>query len=102
MPELTPVQREVLRAIVDTAVPALAVEEDPHGYWSTPGSATGAHDFVELFLGTVLTEADFLGIQQLLDGMAMLGMQHQCRIHHARQRVVRLLAVEHVEEIRWQ
>ncbi|MDX6198349.1 MAG: hypothetical protein QOJ79_1500 [Actinomycetota bacterium] len=79
MPELTPVQREVLRAIVDTAVPALDVEDDPHGYWSTPGSATGAHDFVELFLGTVLTEADFLGIQQLLDGMAMLGMQHQKR-----------------------
>ena len=79
MPELTPVQREVLRAVVDTAVPALEVEDDPHGYWSTPGSATGAHDFVELFLGTVLTEADFLGIQQLLDGMALLGMQHQKR-----------------------
>ncbi|MDT7572477.1 MAG: hypothetical protein QOE05_2651 [Actinomycetota bacterium] len=79
MPELTPVQREVLKAIVDTAVPALDVPDDPHGYWSTPGSATGAHDFVELFLGTVLTEADFLGIQQLLDGMALLGMQHQKR-----------------------
>jgi hypothetical protein len=79
VPELTPVQREVLRAIVDTAVPALQVDDDPHGYWSTPGSATGAHDFVELFLGTVLTEADYLGIQQLLDGMAQLGMQHQKR-----------------------
>jgi choline dehydrogenase-like flavoprotein len=79
VPELTPVQREVLRAIVDTAVPALDVPDDPHGYWSTPGSATGAHDFVELFLGTAVTEADFLGIQQLLDGMALLGMQHQKR-----------------------
>jgi choline dehydrogenase-like flavoprotein len=79
VPELTPVQREVLRALVDTAVPALDVPDDPHGFWSTAGSATGAHDFVELFLGTVLTEADFLGIQQLLDGMALLGMQHQKR-----------------------
>ncbi|MBK5306073.1 MAG: GMC family oxidoreductase [Frankiaceae bacterium] len=79
MPELTPVQSEVLRALVDTAVPALDVPDDPHGFWSTPGSAVGAHDFVELFLGTVLTEANFLGIQQLLDGMALLGMQHQKR-----------------------
>jgi choline dehydrogenase-like flavoprotein len=79
VPELTPVQREVLRALVDTAMPALDVPDDPHGFWSTPGSAVGAHDFVELFLGTVLTEADFLGIQQLLDGMALLGMQHQKR-----------------------
>jgi choline dehydrogenase-like flavoprotein len=79
VPELTPVQREVLRALVDTAVPALEVADDPTGFWSTPGSATGAHELVELFLGTVLTEADFLGIQQLLDGMALLGMQHQKR-----------------------
>jgi choline dehydrogenase-like flavoprotein len=79
MPELTAVQRDVLRAIVDTAVPSLDVADDPHGYWSTPGSATGAHELVELFLGTVLTEADFIGIQQLLDGMAQLGMQHQKR-----------------------
>ena len=79
MPELTPVQREVLRALVDTAVPALPVEPDPHGFWSTPGSALGAHELVEQFLGTVLPEADFLGIQQLLDGMASLGFQHQER-----------------------
>lgn len=79
MPELTAVQREVLRAIVDTAVPALPVGDDPTGFWATPGSATGAHEMVELFLSTVLPEADFLGIQQLLDGMAMLGIQHQDR-----------------------
>ena len=79
MPELTPVQREVLRALVDTAVPALEVADDPHGFWATPGSATGAHDYVEQFLSTALPEADFAGIQQLLDGMAQLGMQHQKR-----------------------
>ena len=79
MPQLTPVQREVLRALVDTAVPALEVEDDPNGFWSTPGSATGAHEAVEQFLVAVVPEADFLGIQQLLDGMALLGMQHQKR-----------------------
>ncbi|GAC1439995.1 MAG: GMC family oxidoreductase [Mycobacteriales bacterium] len=79
MPELTPVQREVLKALVDTAVPALPVAADPTAFWSTPGSATGAHEMVELFLSTVLPEADFLGVQQLLDGMALLGMQHQRR-----------------------
>ncbi|MDT7547888.1 MAG: hypothetical protein QOE84_282, partial [Actinomycetota bacterium] len=47
MPELTPVQREVLRALVDTAMPALEVDNDPTGYWRTPGSATGAHEMVE-------------------------------------------------------
>ncbi|MCU1674227.1 MAG: oxidoreductase [Frankiales bacterium] len=79
LPELTPVQREVLRALVDTAVPALPVDDDPTGFWSTPGSALGTHEMVELFLSTVLPEADFLGIQQLLDGMATLGFQHQER-----------------------
>jgi len=79
LPELTAVQREVLRALVDTAVPALPVEPDPTGFWSTPGSATGAHELLEQFLATVLPEADFLGIQQLLDGMATLGFQHQER-----------------------
>ena len=79
MPELTAVQREVLRALADTAVPALPVDDDPTGFWSTPGSATGAHELVELFLSTVLSEADFAGIQQLLDGMTVLGFQHQER-----------------------
>jgi choline dehydrogenase-like flavoprotein len=79
VPELSPVQREVLKAVVDTAVPSLQREDDPTGFWATPGSATGAHEMVELFLSTVLPEADFLGISQLLDGMALLGIQHQKR-----------------------
>jgi choline dehydrogenase-like flavoprotein len=78
VPELTPVQREVLRAVVDTAVPALDAADDPHGFWSTPGSALGAHDLVEQFLGQ-LDDVSFAGIGQLLDGMAMLGIQHQGR-----------------------
>ena len=78
MAELTPVQREVLRALVDTAVPAVTVAEDPTGFWATPGSATGADGWLELFLAG-LPEADQVGITQLLDGLTMLGFQHQER-----------------------
>ena len=78
MPEMTPVQREVLRALVDTAVPAIEVDDDPHGLWATPGSAVGAHEALELFLSG-MPETDQAGIAQLLDGLALLGFQHQGR-----------------------
>jgi choline dehydrogenase-like flavoprotein len=78
VPALTPVQRDVLRALVDTAVPALQVPEDPDGYWGTPGSAVGADQALEQFLAQG-PEADQVGIAQLLDALAMLGFQHQGR-----------------------
>ena len=78
MPELTPLQRDVLRAVVDTAVPALPVDDDPSGFWSTPGSATGAVEELEQWI-LALPEADLTGIAQLLDGMAQVGIQHQER-----------------------
>ncbi|MBG0829158.1 GMC family oxidoreductase [Planomonospora sp. ID67723] len=78
MPALTPVQRQVLRALVDTAVPALQVDDDPTGFWATPGSAAGADEALAQYLET-LPEADQTGVAQLLDGLAMLGFQHQGR-----------------------
>jgi choline dehydrogenase-like flavoprotein len=79
VPELTPVQREVLRALVDTAVPSLpAPEGDDPVFWETAGSAIGADVALEEFLGT-LSEEDQTGIAQLLDGLALLGFQHQGR-----------------------
>ena len=78
MAELTPVQRAVLRALVDTAVPALEVADDPHGFWATPGSAVGADEALAQFLAT-LPETDQAGVAQLLDGLAQLGFQHQGR-----------------------
>ncbi|GAA3445410.1 GMC family oxidoreductase N-terminal domain-containing protein [Planomonospora venezuelensis] len=78
MPALTPVQRDVLRALVDTAVPAIEAEDDPTGFWATPGSATGADEALAQYLET-LPEADRTGVAQLLDGLAMLGFQHQGR-----------------------
>jgi len=79
VPALTPIQHEVLTALVDTAVPALPVPEggDPV-FWSTPGSAVGADQALADFLST-LPEADQVGIAELLDGLAMLGFQHQGR-----------------------
>ena len=78
MVDLSPVQREVLRALVDTAVPALEVPDDPTGFWSTPGSAVQAHIGLEGFLDN-LTPADIVGVTQLLDAMGQLGLQHQER-----------------------
>jgi len=78
VPALTPVQRDVLRALVDTAVPALPSDDDPHGFWATPGSAVGADVALEEFLAQG-PEADQDGIAQLLDALAMLGFQHQGR-----------------------
>ena len=78
MAQLSPIQREVLTALVDTAVPALQVEDDPTGYWARPGSAVGADEALAEFL-TTQPEADQAGIAKLFDGLAMLGFQHQGR-----------------------
>jgi choline dehydrogenase-like flavoprotein len=76
--ELTPNQREVLRALVDTAVPSLQVDDDPHGFWALSGSAVGADVALEQAF-TEMPEADQVGMAQLLDGLALLGFQHQGR-----------------------
>ncbi|MGI8535048.1 MAG: GMC family oxidoreductase N-terminal domain-containing protein [Mycobacteriales bacterium] len=78
MAELSPTQRQVLTAVVDTAVPSLQVEDDPTGFWATPGSAVGVDAALALFV-TGLPEADRAGIAQLLDGLALLGFPHQGR-----------------------
>jgi choline dehydrogenase-like flavoprotein len=76
--ELTPNQREVLRALVDTAVPSLQVEDDPHGFWRLSGSDVGADVAMEQAFAE-MPEADQVGMAQLLDGLALLGFQHQGR-----------------------
>lgn len=78
MAELTPTQREVLRALVDTAVPSLEVEDDPHGFWALSGTSVGVDQALEEALAD-MSEADQTGMAQLLDGLAMLGFQHQGR-----------------------
>ena len=80
MAQLTPVQADVLRALVDTAVPSLPAPhgEDPHAFWATSGTDVGADVALAAFL-SMLPEADQAGIAQLLDGLALLGFQHQGR-----------------------
>jgi choline dehydrogenase-like flavoprotein len=80
VPALTPVQREVLRAVVDTAVPSLPAPpgDDRVEFWTTPGSALGAAEAIEEGL-QLAREEDQAGIAQLLDGLAQLGFQHQGR-----------------------
>jgi len=78
MADLTLAQREVLTAIVDTAVPVLDRADDPTGYWARPGSAVGADEALAQFLA-LAPEADQAGIIGLLDGLASLGFAHQGR-----------------------
>lgn len=72
---LTDVQRAVLRAVVDTVVPALERDDDPTGFWATPGSALRAEAAIE----EALLQADpvqLAGVQQLLDALAQVGFSH--------------------------
>jgi len=78
MADLTPAQREALRAFIDTAVPSLQVEDDPHGFWARSGTEVGVDQAMELALAD-MSESDQAGIAQLLDALATLGFQHQGR-----------------------
>lgn len=80
-PFLTDGQRRVLRALVDTAVPALDPPEgddDPHGYWSRSGSSLDVHTEIELFLADK-PAADRDGAALLLEVLAALGFPDQGR-----------------------
>ncbi|HEY0560665.1 MAG TPA: GMC family oxidoreductase [Frankiaceae bacterium] len=91
---LTPTQRATLRALADTAVPGLPAPEgvtDPAvvAFWETSASDVGVDVAIEEFLGT-LPDADAAGVAQLLDAMAMLGLQYQGR--HTREAILKSVA----------
>jgi choline dehydrogenase-like flavoprotein len=67
--ELTELQRATLQAIVDTAVPSIAREDDPDGFWGRAGTHVGA-DQALLQTLDALPEADRAGLLQLLDVLA--------------------------------
>lgn len=89
MGQLTPAQREVLVAVVDTAVPALTVEPDPTGFWGRSGSDVGADVVVRRFVEG-LPDPRFAGVQQLLDTMHDLGIPHADRA--AREAILRTVS----------
>lgn len=72
MAVLTSAQREVLVALVDTAVPAMPVDPDPTGFWARSGSDVGAHIYVQGVLES-LDDAASAGLLQLLAAMGQHG-----------------------------
>ncbi|GAA4086506.1 GMC family oxidoreductase N-terminal domain-containing protein [Nonomuraea soli] len=72
---LTDAQREVLRALVDTVVPALEHPDDPSGFWATPGSALPVAPAIEEILAQAEPEQQ-AGVAQLLDALRMVGFVH--------------------------
>lgn len=77
MSQLTQAQHAVLRALVDTVVPAIAADDDTTGFWATPGTATGADRLLAWWLENAADPAVFAGLCQLLDGLAGLGFPDQ-------------------------
>ncbi len=66
------IQREVLRAIADTVVPAVERADDPHGFWARSGSELGAHEAVAEAIAQ-MPELQREGLGQLADGLARMG-----------------------------
>ena len=70
--QLTENHRDVLRALADTAVPAMPREADPTGFWATSGSDLGADLAVAAALGGLPTDQR-TGLLDLLDALAAHG-----------------------------
>lgn len=70
-------QRRTLRAVVDTFVASVPVEDDPTGFYAVKGSDVGADVAVEHYLVGNLPEEQLAGLLQLLDAAAQMGMEDQ-------------------------
>ena len=77
MVQLTDTHRLTLRALADRVVPALPRDDDPTGFWATPGSATGADVALGQWLETAAPPDVADGLVQLLDALSSLGFAHQ-------------------------
>jgi len=65
-------QRAVLHAIADTAVPRIERADDPHGFWARSGSELGADEAIaEAIAQMPAPQRDGLG--QLAEGLARMG-----------------------------
>lgn len=90
MNQLTETQHAVVRALVDTVVPAIGAENDTTGFWATPGTATGADRLLAWWLENAADPAAFSGLCQLLDGLAGFGFPDRPPL--AREEQLRVLA----------
>ena len=65
-------RRAVLRAICDTACPAIERADDPDGFWARRGSDVGAPEVLaETIEAMPPVQRD--GLEELLDGLARMG-----------------------------
>ncbi len=72
MSELSEVQRDVLKAVCDTVVPAVQRDADPDGFFARTASAIGVPVALEEALGA-MPEEQQAGLAQLLDALADQG-----------------------------
>jgi choline dehydrogenase-like flavoprotein len=82
-------QRAVLRAIADTAVPALERDDDPHGFWARSGAQVGADEAVAQAIAQ-MPDPQREGLGQLLDGLARMGFLSASQ--RSREQLLRNLA----------
>src|SRR4051812_39554014 len=66
------IQRQVLRAIADTVVPAVERADDLHGFWARSGAEVGADAAVAEAIAQ-MPDLQREGLGQLLDGLARMG-----------------------------
>src|SRR5215210_4601032 len=67
------VQRAVLQAVCDTAVPAIEREDDPDGFWARTASDVGTPEALEQVIEETMPDEQREGLGQLLEGLAELG-----------------------------
>jgi choline dehydrogenase-like flavoprotein len=71
---LSEIQRDTLKQVCDTFVPAVEVPDDPTGFFARPASALQIPDAIEAQLGSGAVPEDQLdGLRQLLDALAAQG-----------------------------
>ena len=65
------IQRQVLRAIADTVVPAVDRADDPHGFWALSGGAVGADEAVAEAIAQ-MPDVQREGLGQLLETIELV------------------------------
>ncbi|MBO3747432.1 GMC family oxidoreductase [Streptosporangiaceae bacterium NEAU-GS5] len=86
MNDLTEMRRTMLRTLTDTVVPALPRDDDPTGFWATPGTATGSAELLCWWLENLAEP----GFGLLLDGLA--AMEFESASQEGREKILGQMA----------
>src|SRR4051794_4493534 len=77
---LSEIQRDTLKQVCDTFVPAVDVPDDPTGFFARPASALQIPDAIEAQLASgAVPEEQLDGLRQLLDALAAQGFNEAPR-----------------------